>query len=143
MFSFQIAAALQEEEPSSAESAVLPEGVRIKLQEMLSFLNQNIGQLVRDAEPIRAVLKSLEGQLPKPIEEALIPAAFIDSHQVQVLRAQKCLTDSLQQEQIAKQRDDLKGLVNSTREEIDSLNSAQANLQKTKGELEAKRDHLL
>jgi hypothetical protein len=143
MFSFQIAAALQEEEPSSAESAVLPEGVRIKLQEILSFLNHNIGQLVRDAEPIRAVLKSLEGQLPKPIEEALIPAAFIDSHQVQVLRAQKCLTDCLQQKQIAKQRDDLKGLVNSTCEEIDSLNSAQANLQKTKGELEAKRDHLL
>ena len=102
MFSFQIAAALQEEEPSSAESAVLPEGIRIKLREILSFLNQNIGQLVRDAEPIRAVLKSLEGQLPKPIEEALIPATFIDSHQVQVLRAQKCLTDCLQQEQIAK-----------------------------------------
>jgi len=88
-------------------------------------------------------LKSLEGQLPEPIEDVLIPAAFIESRRVQVLRAQKHLTDRLQQEKIAKQRDDLKGLVDSTREEIDSLHRSQADLQKTKSELEAKRDYLL
>ena len=42
-----------------------------------------------------------------------------------------------------KQRDDLKGLVESTRSEIESLNHSQTALQKTKGELEAKRDFLL
>ena len=62
---------------------------------------------------------------------------------MQVLRAQKHLTDRLQQEKIDKQRDDLKGLVDSTREEIDSLHRSQADLQKTKSELEAKRDYLL
>jgi len=58
----------------------------------------------------------------------LTPAAFIKSHRVQVLQAQKRLVDRLQQEQIAKQRDDLKSLVDSTREEIDSLHCTQANL---------------
>jgi len=74
-------------------------------------LSQDIGRLVQDAEPIRVIFKTLEGQLPEPIEEALTPAAFIESHRVQVLKAQKCLADRLQQEQIIKQRDDLKGLV--------------------------------
>ena len=98
MFSFQIGVTSQEEEPSTAESAALPEGVKIKLQEILSFLNRDIGQLVRDADPIRAILRSLEGQLPESIEEVLTPAAFIESHRVQVLQSQKRLVDRLQQE---------------------------------------------
>ena len=102
MFSFQIGVTSQEEEePSSAESAALPDHVKAMLQEVLQFLNRVIGQLVRDAEPIRAIFKSLDGQLSEPIEEALVPAAFIESHQVQVLRAKKCLADRTQQEQIA------------------------------------------
>jgi hypothetical protein len=87
MFSFQIGVASQEEEPSSVESAGLSEDIKAKLQEILHFLNQDIGRLVQDAEPIRAILKSLEGQLPEPIEEALIPAAFIESRRVQIVRA--------------------------------------------------------
>ena len=54
---------------------------------MLQFLNQDIGQLVKDVKPIRAILEDLEGKLPEAIEEALTPAAFIKSHRVQVLKA--------------------------------------------------------
>ena len=143
MFSFQIGVALQEEEASSAESATLLEYVKAKLQEVLSLLNQDIGQLVRDAKPIREILETLEGQLPDPIEEALILAAYIESHRVQVLKAQKRLADRFQQEQIIEQKDDLKSLVDSIRSEIDSLNQSQAGLKKTKDRLEAKRDFLL
>ena len=100
MFSFQIGVASQEEEPSSAESAGLPENIKTKLQEILQFLNQDIGRLVQDAEPICVILKSLEGQLPEPIQEALIPIAFIESCRVQVVRAQKRLADRLHQEKI-------------------------------------------
>jgi len=134
MFSFQIGIASQEEMQSSAESLVILEDVKAKLQAILSFLNQDIGQLVQDAEPIRVILKTLGGQLSEPIVEALIPAAFIESCRVQVLRAQKRLTDHLQHKQIIKQRDDLKGLVDSTRDQIDLLNQSLANLEKTKGE---------
>ena len=85
----------------------------------------------------------MEGQLPESIKEALTPAAYIESHRVQFLRAQKHLAHRLQQEQIANQRDDFKARAESACTEIKSLNDAHATLQRNKAELEAKRDHLL
>ena len=76
--------------------------------------------------PIRIILMSLKDQLLESIKEALIHAAFIESHQVQVLRAQKWLADRLQQEQIIKKTDDLKSLMDSTRAKIDSLTQSRA-----------------
>ena len=93
--------------------------------------------------PIRIILKSLKDQLPESIKEALIHVAFIESHQVQVLRAQKWLADRLQQEQIIKKTDDLKSLMDSTRAKIDSLTQSRAELEKTKSNLEARRETLL
>ena len=100
---------------SSAESVVLLEDIKVKLQEILQLLNQDIGQLVQDAEPIRIILKSLKGILPESLEEALNPAAYIDSCQILVLGSQKQLADRLQQKQMIKQRDDWKNLVDATR----------------------------
>jgi len=99
--------------------------------------------LVKNAKPICAILEDLEGKLPKPIEEALTPAAFIESHHVQVLKAQKQLADRLQQEEIIGQRDKSKALVESVCDEIKSLNNTQAAIRRNKAELEAKRDRLL
>ena len=87
LFSFQIGVTLPKEELSSAESAALSKNFKAKLQEVLFFLNQDITQLVRDAEPIRAILRTLEGKLPESVKEALTPAAFIESYRVQVLKA--------------------------------------------------------
>ena len=100
MFSFQIGATSQEEEEggTSAESTALSDDVKAKLKETLQLLHQDIAQLVRNAKLIRAILEDLEGQLPESIEEALTPAAIIECHRVQFLRAQKQLTDPLQQE---------------------------------------------
>ena len=99
MFSFQIGVISQEEEgETSAESTALSDDVKAKLQETLQLLHQDIGQLVWNAKPIHAILKNLEGQLPESIEEALTPAAYIESHRVQFLPAQKHLADRLQQE---------------------------------------------
>jgi len=106
---------------SSAESAPLSKEIKAKLQEILQLLNRDIGQLVQDAEPIRTILRSLKGTLPESLEEALHPAAYIESHQISVLKAQKRLSDRLHQEQKIKQRDDLKNLVDTTREKIASL----------------------
>ena len=80
MFSFQIGTTSQEEEEASAESVALSDDFKAKLQETLQFLHQDIGQLVKNAKPIRAILEDLEGKLPESIEEALTPAAFIESH---------------------------------------------------------------
>ena len=123
LFSFQIGSISQEEgeEAASAESTALSDEVKAKLQETLQFLNQDIGQLVKNAKPIRAILEDLEGKLPKAIEEALTPAAFIESHRVQVLKAQKQLANRLQQEEIMGQIDKSKALVDSVCGEIKSL----------------------
>ena len=78
MFSFQLGTISAEDEAmSSAESAPLSEETKAKLQEILQLLNQDIGQLVRDAEPIRTILKSLKSILPESLKEALHPAAYI------------------------------------------------------------------
>jgi len=143
MFSFQIGATSQEEEgETSAESIALSDDIKAKLQETLQLLHQDIGQLVRNAKPIRAILEDLEGKLLESIEEAPTPAAFIESHHVQVLRAQKQLADRLQQEDIANQIDNSKALVKSACDEIKSLNDTQAAIQRNKAELEAERDCL-
>ena len=124
MFSFQIGAISQEEgeETTSADSTALSDEAKAKLQETLQFLNQDISQLVKNTQPIRAILEELEGKLPEAIEEALTPAAFIESHRMQVLKAQKQIADCLQQEEIVKQRDSSKALAESTVDEIKSLN---------------------
>ena len=104
LFSFQIGATSQEEgeETTSADSAVLSDEIKAKLQESLQFLNQDIGQLIKNAQPIRAILEELEGRLPEAIEDALTPAAFIESHRAQFNKAQKQLADRRQQEEIIK-----------------------------------------
>jgi len=76
----------------------LSEETKAKIQEILQLLNQDIGQLVQDAEQIRAILKSLRGVLPESMEEALHPAAYIESYQISVIKAQKRLSDQLHQE---------------------------------------------
>ncbi|CAN6373585.1 unnamed protein product [Urochloa humidicola] len=98
LFSFQIGAASQEEgeKETSADSIVLSNEVKAKIQESLQFLNQDIGQLIKNAQPIRAILGELEGILPEAIEDALTHAAFIVSHRAQFNKAQKQLADRCQ-----------------------------------------------
>ena len=89
LFSFQIGATSQEEgeEATSIDSAILSDEIKAKLQESLQFLNQDIGQLIKNAQPIRDILEELEGKLPEAIEDALTPAAFVESHRAQFNKA--------------------------------------------------------
>ena len=104
LFSFQIGASSQEEgeETSSADPTVLSDEIKARFQESLQFLNQDIGQLIKNAQPIHAILEELEGRLPEAIEDSLTPAAFIKSHRTQFNKAQKQLADHRQQEEIIK-----------------------------------------
>ena len=63
LFSFQIGPISQEEgeETSSADSIVLSDEIKAKLQEFLQFLNQDISQLIKNAQPIRAILVDVTG----------------------------------------------------------------------------------
>ena len=144
LFSFQLGTSGAEDEvTSSAESAPLSEETKAKLQEILKLLNQDIGQLVQDAKPIRTILKSLKGTLSESLEEALHPAAYIESHHISAFKDQKRLSDRLHQEQTIKQRDDLKNLVETTRRKIVSLTQSKADMEQSKRDLEVKWEHLI
>ena len=71
----------------SADPVVLSDKIKAKLQESLQFLNQDIGQLIKNAQLIHTILEELEGKLPENIEEALIPAAFIETHRAEFNKA--------------------------------------------------------
>jgi len=88
-------------------------------------------------------LEELEGKLPEVIEDALTPAAFIESHRAQFHKAQKQLADRLQQEEIIKPWDSSKALAESAVDEIKSLNDTQVGILRNKAVLEAERDRLL
>ena len=88
-------------------------------------------------------MKSLKGTLPESLEEALHPAAYIESHQISVLKAQKRLSDRLHQEQTIKQRDDLKNLVETTSAKIVSLTQSKVDMEQSKRDLEVKRERLI
>ena len=79
-----------------ADSVVLSDEIKTKLQECLQFLNQDIGQLIKNAQPIHAILEELEVKLPEAIEDALTLAALIESHHAQFNKAQKQLADRRQ-----------------------------------------------
>jgi uncharacterized membrane protein len=46
--------------------------VKAKLIEALPLLNQDIGQLVQDAEPIRTSFKQIQNQLPRDLKEKML-----------------------------------------------------------------------
>jgi len=127
----------------SADSIALSDEIKAKLQESLQFLNQDIGQWIKNAQSIHTILDELEGKLPEVVEDALTPATFIESHRAQFRKAQKQLADRFQQEEVIKQRDDFKALAESAVGEIKSLNDTQASILRNKAALEAKRDRLL
>lgn len=143
LFSYPIGDVPEEEEASSAQSAKISDPIKVKLQEILLLLNQDIGQLVQDAEPIRNILKGLRNQLPESVEDALIPAAFIESQQPRISKAQKRLADHSKQERIVKEKEQFMTHAEATRNQIGVLNRCQARIQKSIQDLKVKREILL
>jgi hypothetical protein len=67
-FSFQVTLAI-----------TLSNEVKAKLIEILSLLNQDIGLLVQDAEPIRTIFKQIQGQLPRDLKAKMLEVAYIEN----------------------------------------------------------------
>jgi len=53
--------------------------VKTKLQDLLALLHQDTAQLVDDADPAKALFKTLRGQIPADTTEALFQAAHLES----------------------------------------------------------------
>jgi hypothetical protein len=50
----------------------LADEVKAKLVEVLPLLNQDVGQLVQDAEPIRTIFKQIQNQLPRDLKAKML-----------------------------------------------------------------------
>jgi hypothetical protein len=50
----------------------LLDDVKAKLTEVLPLLNRDLGQLVQDDEPIRAIFKQIQGKLPKDLKAKML-----------------------------------------------------------------------
>jgi hypothetical protein len=46
--------------------------VKDKLIEVLPLQNQDVDQLVQDVEPIRAIVKQIQGQLPRNLKVKML-----------------------------------------------------------------------
>lgn len=70
------------------------------LLEVLPLLNQDIHQLVHDAEPIRTIFKQIQGQLLKDLKSKMLQVAFIENRQLVVQESQDRLEERKHQEQL-------------------------------------------
>jgi hypothetical protein len=57
------------------------------------LLQQDTAQLVDDSNPAKAIFKTIRGQVPADFEEALFPAAHLESQQLQYQRAAQRIAD--------------------------------------------------
>jgi hypothetical protein len=70
---------------------ILPDEVKGKLIEVLPLLNQDVGQLIQDVEPIRAIFKQIQGQLPRDLKAKMLQVTFIENRYIVVQEAQDLL----------------------------------------------------
>ena len=74
---------------------------------MLLLLDQDISQLVQEAEPIREIYKQIRGQLPAEVKGKLHPVTYIESYQRCVEHAQNRLEERICQGRFAQKRQTL------------------------------------
>nr|TKW38998.1 hypothetical protein SEVIR_1G149900v2 [Setaria viridis] len=93
---FSFAVALSDDEEVASRQVTLssiPDDVRAKLANIRSLLQEDIGRLVEDALPIRQLFGDVSGQVLEEAEEALAPAAYIESMRIPVFRALRHMAD--------------------------------------------------
>jgi hypothetical protein len=74
--------------------------MKTKLIEVLPRLNQDVGQLVQDVEPIRTIFKQIQNQLPRDLKAKMLQVAFIENRQLMVQEAQDRLEERRCQKQL-------------------------------------------
>jgi hypothetical protein len=72
------------------------------------LLQQDTVQLVNDSDPAKAIFKTIRGLIPADVEEALFPAAHLESQQLQYQRAAHRIADRAAQAQLKEEMLQLK-----------------------------------
>jgi len=87
----------------------------------LGLLQHDIAQLVDDSDPAKAIFKTLRGQVPANIEEALFQAVHLESRQLQYQKSTQCLADRAAQAQLKEEMLQIKHVANEKHKSIDNL----------------------
>jgi chromosome segregation ATPase len=117
--------------------------VKAKLIEVLPLLNQDIGQLVQDAEPIRTIFKQIQGQLPRDLKAKMLQVAFIENRQLIVQEAQGRLEERRRQEQLTQDREKLDNSMADLDNRIKFLSSSRPDIISSIDRLKKRRAELM
>jgi archaellum component FlaC len=98
--------------------------VKAKLIEVLPLLNHDVGQLVQDAGPIRAIFKQIRDELPRDLKAKMLQVAFIENWQLIVEEAQDQLEERQCQEQLTQDREKLDNSMADLDNRIEFLSSS-------------------
>jgi chromosome segregation ATPase len=107
------------------------------------LLQQDTAQLVDDSDPAKAIFKTICGQVPADVEEALFPAAHLESRQLQYQRVAQRIVDRAAQAQLKEEMLQLKQIADEKHKNIGSLQTSGAELKQKISDLSAKRMALL
>jgi chromosome segregation ATPase len=113
------------------------------LEALLNLLQQDTAQLVDDSDPVKAIFKTIRGQVPADVEEAILVAAHLESRQLQYQRAAQCIVDRAAQAHLKEEMLQLKQIANEKHKSIGNLQTSGAKLKQKILELSAKRMALL
>ncbi|CAL4992925.1 unnamed protein product [Urochloa decumbens] len=109
--------------------------MKTTLQSIMPHLDKDIDTLVEDAERIRVLYRQIKGQLPTEVETLLIPLAYIESHQPQLLQARAHLDDRTHQEELSLVK-------TASKSRADALNSEIGKLEDSRPSILAEIDRL-
>ena len=121
----------------------LPDVVRLRLHDLFLLLDQDIDQLVQDAEPIRDIFKQIRGHLPTEVKDKLYLVAFIEGHQPRVEHAQNRLEERARQERLLLSRENFDSQIADLDTRIQILSSSHPDITANVDRLERKRAELL
>jgi chromosome segregation ATPase len=113
------------------------------LEALLNLLQQDTAQLVDDSDPAKAIFKTIRGQVPVDVEEALFPAAHLESRQLQYQRVVQRVADRAAQAQLKEEMLQLKQIADEKHKSIGNLQTSGAELKQKISDLSAKRMALL
>jgi hypothetical protein len=99
--------------------------------------------LVDDLDPAKAIFKTIRGQVPADIKEALFLAAHLESRQLQYQWVAQRITDRAAQAQLKEEMLQLKQIADEKHKNISSLQTSGAELKQKILDLSTKRMTLL
>jgi chromosome segregation ATPase len=117
--------------------------VKANLIEVLPLLSQDVGQLVQDAELIRAIFKQIRGQLPIDPKVKMLKAAFIENWQLIVQQAPDRLKERRHQEQLTQDKEKLDRSMADLDNRIELLTSSRSNIVGSIDHLRRRRAELM